>query len=271
MKPKVSVLITSYNHAPLLRRAIDSVLMQKVTFPVEVLVVDDCSADGSAEIILKYFKAGKVSCVLFPDHQGLMRTYCVGLGRCTGEYIATCDSDDFWTSEDKLQRQVEVMDEFPALSLCVTKVYTETDGVRKPMTVSASYINKHLAYDNLLKGNSFIYAQSYLLRQSALLRYVDFDRFVSLGFSVWDLPIVLTLSRNTKFICLDFYSAVYTKNAESVTNTHRRVKRFKYLMGNYKIRAYFILCYGCKLSTFIFVIYKLLRDITSVILKKWYK
>ena len=265
---KVSVLIVNYNHADTLQRAIESVLMQKTVYTVQVIVVDDCSTDGSVEALKQYYEAGKVSVISFAEHYGLMTAYRVGLERCRGEYIAFCDSDDYWTAEDKLQRQIEVMDEFPLLSLCVTKVHTCLGGEFTDMP-TASYVNEHLTYDNLLRGNAYIHAQSYLLRKYALDKYIDFNQFISLGFHVWDYPIVLELSQHSKFLCLDFYSAVFNKQPESVTQTHSRIKRLRYIWGNFRIRAYYIHKYGCKTSTLHFVLYKLLRDLLSTLLKRW--
>ena len=267
----VSVLITSYNHADTLRRAIDSVLMQQTSFEVQVIVVDDCSTDGSVEIIREYWNRDKVSCVEFKEHYGMMRAYAVGLARCEGEYILIADCDDFWVANDKLQRQVEFMAQFPDVSLCVTKVYTERNGQRHTMGVPASYINDHLTYDNLLRGNAYIHAQSYCFRRSALEQYVDFEKFIRLGFKVWDYPIVLELIRHTRFWCMDFYSAVFAKNEESVTQTLSRTRRFRYAMGNHWVRLYYIFKYGCKPGTFFYLIYRLCRDIYAVIFKTWNK
>ena len=269
MNAKVSVLITNYNHAESLRRAINSVLMQATVYTVQIIVVDDHSTDNSLDILREYYTADQVSVVAFAEHYGLMKAYQIGFQRCEGQYIMLCDSDDRWCSTDKIQRQVEFMDEFTRCSLCVTKVFTQTDGITGTHPYSASFINDHLTYDNLLMGNAFIHAQSFCLRKSALDKYVDFDKFIRLGFHVWDYPIVLTLIQHSKFFCLDFYSAVYVKHVESVTNTQSRAKRFKYIMGNFRIRWYFIWHYGCKPSTLSFVLYKFGRDILSVVFKRW--
>jgi glycosyltransferase involved in cell wall biosynthesis len=200
----------------------------------------------------------------------MMRAYAVGLERCSGEYIAFCDCDDFWIDPLKLQKQVEFMDSETACGLCVTRVLTHGVGAFMGCQ-SAEYINGHLTYDDLLKGTASIHAQGYYLRKSDFEKYIDFDKFIRLKFPVWDYPIVLELIQHTHFFCLDFYSAVYVKHVESVTNTHKRWKRFKYVMGNHRIRGYYILKYGCKPSTFCYLIYRLCRDIYAVIFKTWNK
>jgi len=124
-------------------------------------------------------------------------------------------------------------------------------------------------FDSLLKGNAYIHTQSYLLRKSDFIKYIDFDEVMK--FDLWDYPIVLELIKHTKYHCLDFYSAVFVKNIESVSNTKGRLKRAKYLSGLYKIKIYFILKYGCKKSTILYLIYRATRDFYSLLFLRWNK
>jgi glycosyltransferase involved in cell wall biosynthesis len=241
---KVSVITTAYNHHRTLKRAIDSVQMQKGV-EIEHIVIDDTLT-----------------------HKGMMRTYADAFKRCTGEYIAFCDGDDYWIDEHKLLRQICFMN-IHSLGVCLTKVYTEINGNYNEVPVTTDYINKNMSFDSLLKGTAYIYAQSYLIRKSDFDKYIDFEKFIRLGFHVWDYPIVLKLIKHTKFYCSDFYSAVYVKNEESVTNTRGRAKRFKYVMGTYWIRLYFICKYGCKLSTIVYLAYRFFRHLYSITFKTW--
>ena len=101
-------------------------------------------------------------------------------------------------------------------------------------------------------------------------KWIDFNKFAR-WFYVWDYPIVLELIRRTKFDQIDYVTAVYTVEGESKTNTRSRRKRWIMIWGQMKIRSYYILKYGCKLSTASYVIYKFTRDVISVILKRWTK
>lgn len=248
---KISVLTTAYNHQNTLQRAIDSVQMQKGVL-IEHIIIDDTERN-----------------------YGMMRTFEEGFAKCTGDYIAICDGDDYWISKYKLKRQVEYMEEHSDCGLCITKVMTEIniDGkcIRFPVKTDVKHINENMSFDSLLKGNAFIYAQSYLIRKSVFDRYIDFGKFVKLKFITWDLPIVLELIKHTKFYCLDFHSAVYVKNMESVTNTMQRIKRLKYILGQYRIKIYFICKYGCKINTILYLIYRFIRHLYSIIFKRWNK
>jgi glycosyltransferase involved in cell wall biosynthesis len=199
----------------------------------------------------------------------MIQTYAFALSRCEGKYITFCDSDDYWPYPYKLQKQFDYMRSHPGCGLCCTKVYAEKNGERMLMDKPIGFINDHLTFDNLLRGNAYIYAQSYFIRKSAFDRWIDFDKFTRLGFNVWDYPIVLELIQHTKFHCLDFYSAVFVKSQESFTQTRSRKKRLNLILGYNKIKMYFILRYGCKFSTLTYLAYRLIRDLISVVLNRW--
>lgn len=266
---KVSVIMCNYNNAQYIDRAVTSVLTQKINFNIEVLFCDDGSKDNSVEVFREFLPLStpKLKLIpLFQKHSGLMENYKNGFSNCKGKYIAMLDTDDYWIDKLKLKKQVEYMDNHLDCGLCVTKVFTKKENIITGIP-DADFINKQLTFDNLLIGNAYIHAQSYCIRKSTFDKYIDFSKFMR--FYTWDYPIVLELIRHTKFHCLDFYSAVFVKNTESVTQTKNRTKRFKNIYGQYKIKLYYILKYGCKFSTILWLIYYLARRIYSLIFKTW--
>ncbi|MFX0181964.1 MAG: glycosyltransferase family 2 protein [Candidatus Hodarchaeota archaeon] len=265
---KVSIVMASYNHVESIKKAIDSVLQQ--TFKnYKIIIVDDGSTDGSVEVIEKYVSLDKKVDAHFERHKGLMNTYLKGFSECKGDYIAFCDCDDYWIDKDKLKKQVSYMESHGNCGLCFTKAYTEIDKERIPMSITANEINEKISFDSLLSGRANIHAQSYMIRKSTFDKHINFQHFIDKDFRTWDYPIVLELIKHTKFHCLDFYSAVWAKNKESVTSTRNRIRRFKYLLNNYKIKSYYIKKYDCKSSTLLCLFYRIIRDIYSIIFKRW--
>ena len=122
--PVVSVSMLSYNGAPYLGRAIESVLDQVVDFPCELLIGDDCSSDGSQEILRDYQRRYPhlIQLVLHPRrYEGEIpgRTNNVtNLNSVRGEFTAMLDGDDYWTDPLKLSRQVHQMRADASLSIC---------------------------------------------------------------------------------------------------------------------------------------------------------
>ncbi len=121
---RVSVLCATYNHEEYLRETLDSFLAQKTDFPFEVLVNDDASTDGTAEILAEY--AAKYPDIIRPFYQKenlysrRINLYdVVFFPEVRGEYIAVCEGDDFWNDPEKLQLQVNWLDAHPEYSACV--------------------------------------------------------------------------------------------------------------------------------------------------------
>ncbi|HKN87420.1 MAG TPA: glycosyltransferase, partial [Nitrospiraceae bacterium] len=137
-RPKVSVLLITYNHAKYIAEAIESVLMQKTTFPVVIHVIDDCSTDGTTEIVKEYaarYPDRVVACLNKKNigRKVTQKNFTKGFSTLDGDYWALLEGDDYWTSPYKLQRQVDFLEANPDFAICAhntVKVYE--DGSREP-------------------------------------------------------------------------------------------------------------------------------------------
>ncbi len=113
---KLSVIFITYNHEEYVERALRSVLMQQTDFDFEVVVGEDCSTDSTREIvsaIADEYPEGKVR-LLFREHNlGPTRNVYETTMACKGRYLAYLEGDDYWTDENKLQRQVDFLDKHP--------------------------------------------------------------------------------------------------------------------------------------------------------------
>jgi glycosyltransferase involved in cell wall biosynthesis len=124
-EPLVSVKMITYNHAPFIAQAIEGVLQQRTNFPFELIIGEDCSTDGTREIVFEYQrKHPDIIRVITSDHNvgvkiNSMRTTKAGRGK----YVAFCEGDDYWQSPDKLQKQVDYLESHPECGL----VYSSYD------------------------------------------------------------------------------------------------------------------------------------------------
>jgi len=113
--PVVSVAMITYQHRPFIAQALESVLAQRRDFPIEIVISDDCSTDGTGEIIDQYQAAHPD---LFrrldpPANVGMFENFNRVWKACAGKYIATLDGDDWWHDPEKLAIQVAFMEEHP--------------------------------------------------------------------------------------------------------------------------------------------------------------
>jgi len=115
--PLVSVVVPNYNYALYVGKCIESILAQTY-MNIEIIVVDDGSTDDSLEILNRYDDKVKV---IQSQNFGVNHARNLGLRYCSGEYVAFCDSDDYWESE-KIQLQLDLMRQNSNLSLVYTGV-----------------------------------------------------------------------------------------------------------------------------------------------------
>ena len=137
--PKVSVLITTYNHVDHISKCLDSILEQECDFDFEIVLGEDGSNDGTQEICKEYAKQ-------FPDVIRLgirdQKKKVYLYGRATGkynllkvmqegkgDYFAFCDGDDNWTDKKQLQKQVDFMTANQSFSFCSTDRRILKDGL----------------------------------------------------------------------------------------------------------------------------------------------
>lgn len=95
IKPKLSIIVPVYNTEKYLERCLNSILSQSYD-NLEIIIVNDCSPDKSADIIGKYAKKDpRVKCITHEKNQGLFLARMTGADQATGEYLAFVDSDDY--------------------------------------------------------------------------------------------------------------------------------------------------------------------------------
>lgn len=136
--PILSVLVITHNQKDLLKRCIDSILSQKLTYSYEVIISDDRSTDGTWEYIQDLQK----------KHNGLIYGYQCNSDECKpdnvsercgwnklnvylharGKYCVNIDADDYLNSEDIYQKQIDLLEENPQCSMCMQEVCQINNG-----------------------------------------------------------------------------------------------------------------------------------------------
>ena len=120
---RVSVCMVTYNQKRFIAQAIESVLMQKADFKFQLIVGDDASTDGTTEIIQQYAKKYPdiVKPIFHKKNVGPFANSMSVYRAAKTEYVAILDGDDYWTDENKLQKQVDFLDKNTKCSLCYHK------------------------------------------------------------------------------------------------------------------------------------------------------
>lgn len=187
--PKVSVILTSYNHAAYVAAAIESVLNQ--TFAdFELLIVDDGSRDNSREGI-KTFNDPRIKTFLYEENRGSNIAIREALNSARGKYIAVHHSDDLWTF-DKLEKQVAFLDANKNYAACFTWVsFIDEQGNSKELDAEDNYRNV-FDKDNRSRAewlNYFFYNANCLCHPSVMIRRDVYEKYKLLDmYGLWQLP-----------------------------------------------------------------------------------
>lgn len=121
---KISVVVTAYNHEKYVAQCLDSILIQKGTYALEVILGDDCSADRTRRIMQEYAEKHPDIFILLPPtaNMGVTKNINRCLDTCSGDYIAFCEGDDYWIDRYKLQKQMEFLESHPGYSMCFKRL-----------------------------------------------------------------------------------------------------------------------------------------------------
>jgi glycosyltransferase involved in cell wall biosynthesis len=199
-RPKISVIISSYNHAQYLPECLDSILTQTYQ-DFEIVVVDDGSKDNSHEILVGYQEKypDKVHYFWHPDHanKGISISCNLAISKAAGMYLAWTGSDDAWYPE-KLARQVAVMESNANIGMVYSQMCLfDGNGNSLPGKIGIDITNDESPVVRLFAGN-WIPASTVLIRKTCLEQIGLFDN--DLVYSDWDLFIRLVSRWKTAYI-----------------------------------------------------------------------
>jgi glycosyltransferase involved in cell wall biosynthesis len=121
---KLSVVMVTYNHERFVAQAIESVLAQRVAFDYEIVIGEDLSTDNTRAIVLDFARRypERIVPLLRDRNLGAMRNFTQTIAACRGQYLAFLEGDDYWTSPDKLQKQVDFLDAHYECAICCHRV-----------------------------------------------------------------------------------------------------------------------------------------------------
>jgi glycosyltransferase involved in cell wall biosynthesis len=192
---KVSVLIMTYNHTKFISKAIDSALMQQTDFNYEIIISEDCSTDGTKEIVLDYKQRFPERIHLLLSEQNIHSNAVVarGIHSARGKYIALLDGDDYWSSSNKLQKQADFLDTHLECSMCFhnAQAFNE-DNNQERWNWTSSDQKEFSTLEDLWRGN-FIATCSTMFRNNLLKKIPEwYDSF----FPLTDWPLYILLAEH---------------------------------------------------------------------------
>lgn len=231
IKYMVRTYCRTYNHEKYILDALDGFAMQETSFPVVTTIVEDCSTDGTTEIIKKYLKdnfslddniisyqretdyahivyarhKSNPSCFFavnflkynhYRDRLDVFK-YISGWSD-KSKYFAICEGDDYWTDPLKLQRQVDFLEEHPDYSMCCHNVdwYQGTELIKR--NIKSDFDIDLPVGDIISHGGFYINTCSILYRADLARHKSEFQKIATYG----DHPLYIKLALQGKVRCL---------------------------------------------------------------------
>lgn len=218
----VSVFMMAYNHEKYIAQAIESVLMQRTDFRYQIVLGEDFSTDKTKEIVVSYAdkNPGKFKLILHKKNVGAVSNQTAILNACTGEYIAFCEADDYWTDPLKLQKQVKLLEANPECSMCVAK--TEILEHDKRVIIVGNGDKEKYGFMDILNGPYF-HTSTYLIKKGFLDKYLAADRDLISG----DTSLRYFLSDLGPFILLNEIVSVYRITGNGVWTSLDEIRKLK--------------------------------------------
>lgn len=209
----VSISCITYNHAPYIRQCLDGFLMQQTDFAFEVLVHDDCSTDGTTEIIKEYeAKYPDIIKPMYEEENQYQQGNPAGSAiwnfpRALGKYIAMCEGDDYWIDPLKLQKQVNILESNEECSLVVSngKYLFEGTGLIKSIDPLGNRDSGIIPIEDIFEEIGGLIPTASMMFRSALSKMPDFFYKAPVG----DKPIRMWLAVNGSVFYLKEETLVY--------------------------------------------------------------
>lgn len=185
--PKISILMTSYNHERYIKESLESILEQTYS-DFELIIVDDCSTDSSFNIISS-FDDPRITVIKNERNMGPEFAFDILHKTAKGEYIAIADSDNVW-KKNKLEKQVAFLDSNPQY----TAVFTRANIIDEKGEISKDKSNP---YDNIFNVDNrsrydwlrqFFYYGNCLCHPSILIKKEAYRECNMIVNSIWQLP-----------------------------------------------------------------------------------
>ncbi len=234
-KIAVSVVCNAYNHGKYIRDTLEGFVMQKTSFPFEVLVHDDASTDNTADIIREY--EAKYPDLIKPIYQtenqyskGIRPGAAFQYPRAKGKYIAFCEGDDYWTDPLKLQKQYDALESHPEIDICAhkTRVIKAKNG-KTVRYIAPSNKDTVLTIEDVIYGEGdYVCTNSLMFKPHVIHNPKEFRQQLML-----DYTMQIQGSLNGGMLYLDDCMSVYRYMTEGSwtrrvkTNPEKRVELYK--------------------------------------------
>lgn len=228
----VSICMITYNHEKYIREAIEGILMQKTSFPIELIIGEDCSTDRTREIVIDYAnKNPEIIKAQLPEMNiGGNKNFLSVLEAAQGKYIAICEGDDYWTDPYKLQKQVEILEENNKVVAVITNssicdVESNTISIERIVIPPSNLEGIYNLHDFFKYNHQYPTLTVVFRNRNMDIIISNMNKVANPYLGDWTLFIFLYMYGDFYFI--NQVTSAYRINPTSLTHTVNAVKRWE--------------------------------------------
>ncbi len=264
-RPLLTVCLITYNQVEYIRQSIDSVLAQKAEFVWNLVIADDCSADGTREILLEYQQRNPslIHLILQEVNVGPAKNWSDLVDFPKSKFIAYLEGDDYWIDPFKLQKQIDILEKNQDINIVFTNVLVLENGNFEKYLSLDDRIN---SFDIHSQRDFFLMMKDWAPMLTCTFRRSEFAVSEMIR-PVYNFPgdfqIIFLSLRTGKIHWLNDVMGVYRVHSESMSRTlmQQDRKRLKWEIFKYKYR--FATSNGRWKTSFL-----LLNDYTRAVIRK---
>lgn len=236
--PLISVCLITHNHAKYIRDAIQGILMQQTRFPWELIVADDCSTDGTKEILEEYKERhpNLITLILQKTNVGAGQNWLELITTPKSKYIAYCEGDDYWTDPLKLQKQVSLLESNDQCGMVYSRAMelNSSKPKYKGATVGAGFRDIRA----LLLSNP-IPSLTIVVRTQLYHEYIKQIQPQHRNWKMGDYPGWLWLAFNSQIMFMSDITGMYRVSPDSGSHSSDPRKRYYFNLSSFEIAEYF--------------------------------
>ncbi len=189
---QISVCCTAYNHEKYIRECLDSIVMQQAEVGFEIIVNDDASTDNTASIIREYEEKypNLIRAYYQTENQysqyGIKGVLREVFSHARGKYIAFCETDDYWTDPQKIQKQYEAMEAHPEVDICAHAVQViNSSDPQKTYAVAPKWEDTVIpAGEVIAGGGAYVMTSSLFFRRDMQNNIPRFRDFLEIDYTI---------------------------------------------------------------------------------------
>ena len=234
-KPLLSICIISYNQVDYISQAIESAINQQMNFNSEIIIADDCSTDGTREIVMNYAVRypGWIRVLERNQNLGPANNFIDLIYAAQGKYIAYLEGDDYWTQNNKLQQQVDFLEQHADFAICFTDALeTFSENLDDELNYrSAGSGQQTETTANELIFRNYIQTCTVVFKNKLFGKFPDWYAALKMG----DWPLHLLNAAHGKIKYLDMVTAVHRNHSSGVWSSQKILSRIYNTIEAYNV------------------------------------